>query len=99
VVEADPGLLAEGVIAPADPVEPILALLTAGEPEAAAETLATTARIWLDPRTWRELAALALADPARCRCALEAVLARDMPELDRVLDGLEPEPSVEAAAC
>jgi hypothetical protein len=84
-VELDPALREEGVFAPADPVEPILELLVIGEPKVAADMLAEAARVWLDPTTWRELAELALADPARCRAALEAVLARDMAALDALL--------------
>ena len=90
-VEPDPALREEGVFAPADPVEPILELLVIGEPKAAADMLAEAARVWLDPTTWRELDELALADPARCRAALEAVLARDMAALDALLGERAPE--------
>jgi hypothetical protein len=68
-----------------DPTAPLLALLEAGEPKAAADMLAEAARVWLDPWTWQELADLARTGPDRCRPALAAVLARDMAALDALL--------------
>jgi hypothetical protein len=83
---------------PAVPVEPIVAFLAIVDLESARELLVASARTWLDAHTWRELAALARTDPARCRAAHEAVLARDPVALDRALDGLEVEPT-ETAPC
>jgi|YNPMSStandDraft_1061717.scaffolds.fasta_scaffold93586_2 hypothetical protein len=98
VVEPDPALVEEGVLVPADPAEPILELLAIVDLESARELLVASTRIWLDPRTWTGLEALAARDPDRCRAALEAALARDPAALDRVLDGLEVEPT-ETAPC